>query len=78
MILYARHVRLGALQVSAVIDEASLCLQPVLSTALQTAMMQTYGNIWREIVLIKPPWSVRDALQCFKKYVTKFLIRCFA
>ncbi|XP_047231657.1 transcriptional protein SWT1 isoform X2 [Girardinichthys multiradiatus] len=44
------------------------CLRDVLSEVLETEMKAAYDDLWLEIVYIKPPWSLQDVLQCFKKH----------
>ncbi|XP_054913333.1 transcriptional protein SWT1 isoform X2 [Poeciliopsis prolifica] len=43
-------------------------LRDVLSEVLETEMKAAYDELWQEIVYIKPPWSLQDVLQCFKKH----------
>ncbi|MFT7809065.1 transcriptional protein SWT1, partial [Arapaima gigas] len=43
-------------------------LQEALSHVLTTEMQHAYGELWQEIVLVKPPWTLSDLLQCFKKH----------
>ncbi|XP_030583742.1 transcriptional protein SWT1 isoform X2 [Archocentrus centrarchus] len=44
------------------------CLQEVLSDVLQVEMKAAYDDLWLEIVYLKPPWTLRDVLQCLKKH----------
>ncbi|KAM4575034.1 transcriptional protein SWT1 [Fundulus diaphanus] len=48
--------------------ELEECLRDVLSEVLETEMKAAYDDLWLEIVYIKPPWSLQDILQCFKKH----------
>ncbi|XP_043985920.1 transcriptional protein SWT1 isoform X2 [Gambusia affinis] len=43
-------------------------LRDVLSEVLETEMKAAYDELWQEIVFKKPPWSLQDVLQCFKKH----------
>lgn len=62
---------------SIVVDEQELseyvsllesCLQAVLSEVLTEEMKAAYGDLWTEIVYVKPPWSLEGLLKCFKKH----------
>ncbi|XP_067273859.1 transcriptional protein SWT1 [Pseudorasbora parva] len=44
------------------------CLQGVLSEVLEEEMKAAYGDLWTEIVYMKPPWSLDELLKCFKKH----------
>ncbi|XP_020789029.2 transcriptional protein SWT1 [Boleophthalmus pectinirostris] len=44
------------------------CLQEALSNVLEAEMKAAFGDLWQEIVLIKPPWSLDDILNCLKKH----------
>lgn len=43
-------------------------LKDALSSVLETEMKAAYDDIWMEIVLRKPPWTLSDVLECFKKH----------
>ncbi|XP_030626729.1 transcriptional protein SWT1 [Chanos chanos] len=56
-------------------SELSVCmsvlestLQGALSVVLEEEMKAAYGELWDEIVYLKPPWSLSDLLQCFRKH----------
>ncbi|KAJ7986248.1 hypothetical protein DPEC_G00337980 [Dallia pectoralis] len=44
------------------------CLKDVLSQVLEVEMKAVYEDLWTEIVYLKPPWTLDDLLQCFKKH----------
>ncbi|TRZ02410.1 hypothetical protein DNTS_034466 [Danionella cerebrum] len=44
------------------------CLQRVLSVVLEEEMKEVYGDLWTEIVYVKPPWTLEGVLKCFKKH----------
>ncbi|XP_051581304.1 transcriptional protein SWT1-like isoform X2 [Myxocyprinus asiaticus] len=44
------------------------CLQGALSEVLEEEMKAAFGDLWLEIVYVKPPWSLDGILQCFKKH----------
>ncbi|XP_017276073.1 transcriptional protein SWT1 [Kryptolebias marmoratus] len=48
--------------------ELEECLREVLSDVLEVEMKAAFEDLWLEIVYIKPPWTLRDLLQCFKKH----------
>ncbi|XP_048831940.1 transcriptional protein SWT1 isoform X2 [Brienomyrus brachyistius] len=43
-------------------------LQEVLSKVLMKEMKVAYGDLWEEIVFVKPPWTLCDLLRCFTKH----------
>ncbi|KAI4879876.1 hypothetical protein NFI96_013196 [Prochilodus magdalenae] len=43
-------------------------LQSVLSEVLEEEMKAAYGELWTEIVYLKPPWTLEAVLQCFRKH----------
>nr|XP_020458422.1 transcriptional protein SWT1 [Monopterus albus] len=56
------------LNLSRCISELENCLQEVLSDVLEVEMKAAYGDLWLEIVYVKPPWTLQDVLQCLKKH----------
>lgn len=53
---------------SSLLCEFESCLQGALSDVLEAEMKAGFEDMWLEIVFIKPPWSLHDVLQCFKKH----------
>lgn len=53
---------------SSLVCEFENCLQEALSDVLKAEMKAAYEDLWLEIVYVKPPWSLSDVLQCFKKH----------
>uniref|UniRef100_A0A8B9SN02 Transcriptional protein SWT1 n=2 Tax=Anas TaxID=8835 RepID=A0A8B9SN02_ANAPL len=43
-------------------------LGEALSCILETEMKIAFGNLWMEILYLKPPWTLANLLQCFKKH----------
>ncbi|KAK3506809.1 hypothetical protein QTP70_028374 [Hemibagrus guttatus] len=43
-------------------------LQSALSAILEEEMKAAFGELWLEIVYVKPPWSLDALLQCFRKH----------
>ncbi|XP_017651388.1 transcriptional protein SWT1 isoform X2 [Nannospalax galili] len=43
-------------------------LGTALSTILETEMKIAFGNLWMEVLYLKPPWTLIHLLQCFKKH----------
>ncbi|XP_022099195.1 transcriptional protein SWT1-like [Acanthaster planci] len=39
-----------------------------LTTVMETEMKEAYDELWMEIVIVKPPWSFQDLVQCFEKH----------
>ncbi|XP_054458761.1 transcriptional protein SWT1 [Anoplopoma fimbria] len=50
------------------VSELEDCLRDVLSDVLEVEMKAAYEDLWLEIVYIKPPWTLKDVLQCLKKH----------
>ncbi|XP_044218487.1 transcriptional protein SWT1 [Thunnus albacares] len=50
------------------VSELEDCLQEVLSEVLEVEMKAAYEDLWQEIVYLKPPWTLKDILQCLKKH----------
>ncbi|KAL1022829.1 hypothetical protein UPYG_G00032910 [Umbra pygmaea] len=56
-------------------QELSICvsllediLKDVLSQVMEVEMKDAFEELWTEIIYVKPPWSLRDVLLCFKKH----------
>ncbi|XP_052790045.1 uncharacterized protein LOC128224278 isoform X1 [Mya arenaria] len=45
-----------------------MALNQVMGHILEFEMNEAYGDIWHSIVLRKPPWSLKDILECWKKH----------
>ncbi|XP_072198767.1 transcriptional protein SWT1 isoform X2 [Excalfactoria chinensis] len=43
-------------------------LGEALSCILETEMKIAFGNLWMEILYLKPPWTLANLLQCYKKH----------
>ncbi|KAM6261875.1 transcriptional protein SWT1 isoform 2-T6 [Porphyrio hochstetteri] len=43
-------------------------LGEALSCILETEMETAFGNLWMEIVYLKPPWTVANLLKCYRKH----------
>ncbi|XP_067997417.1 transcriptional protein SWT1 isoform X3 [Melanerpes formicivorus] len=43
-------------------------LGEALSCILETEMKIAYGNLWMEILYLKPPWTLVNLLKCYKKH----------
>ncbi|NXD08548.1 SWT1 protein, partial [Nothocercus nigrocapillus] len=43
-------------------------LGEALSCILETEMKIAFGNLWMEILYLKPPWTLASLLQCYKKH----------
>ncbi|KAM4548424.1 transcriptional protein SWT1 isoform 2-T2 [Odontesthes bonariensis] len=55
-------------KLSRCLSELEDCLLEVLSDVLEVEMKAAYEDLWLEIVIIKPPWTLQDVLQCLKKH----------
>ncbi|XP_026884186.2 transcriptional protein SWT1 [Electrophorus electricus] len=65
----------NGLQAPGVEGELSVCvsalessLQGALSAVLVEEMKGAFGDLWTEIVYLKPPWTLQAVLQCFRKH----------
>nr|XP_015826441.2 transcriptional protein SWT1 [Nothobranchius furzeri] len=57
------------LELSRCLFELEECLREVLSDVLEVEMKAAFGDIWKDIILIKPPWTtLQGVLQCFDKH----------
>ncbi|NXW48640.1 SWT1 protein, partial [Nyctiprogne leucopyga] len=43
-------------------------LGEALSCILETEMKIAFGNLWMEILYLKPPWTLASLLKCYKKH----------
>ncbi|XP_062857209.1 transcriptional protein SWT1 isoform X2 [Trichomycterus rosablanca] len=43
-------------------------LRSSLAAVLEEEMKAAFGELWTEIVYVKPPWTLEGLLQCFKKH----------
>ncbi|XP_009461812.1 PREDICTED: transcriptional protein SWT1 [Nipponia nippon] len=43
-------------------------LGEALSCILETEMKIAFGNLWMEILYLKPPWTLGNLLKCYKKH----------
>ncbi|XP_027755643.1 transcriptional protein SWT1 isoform X2 [Empidonax traillii] len=43
-------------------------LGEALSCILETEMKLAFGNLWMEILYLKPPWTLVNLLKCYKKH----------
>ncbi|KAK2884070.1 hypothetical protein Q8A67_017707 [Cirrhinus molitorella] len=55
-------------QLSECVSLLESCLQRALSEVLEEEMKAAYGELWTEIVYVKPPWNLEGLLRCFKKH----------
>ncbi|XP_052391471.1 transcriptional protein SWT1 isoform X1 [Carassius gibelio] len=71
-------------QLSECVSLLESCLQGALSEVLEEEMKAAYGELWTEIVYVKPPWNLEGLLKCFKKHwiavfgsiIKRSLLRC--
>ncbi|KAA0708483.1 Transcriptional protein SWT1 [Triplophysa tibetana] len=55
-------------QLSDCVSILESCLQGALSEVLEEEMKAAFGELWTEIVYVKPPWNLDGVLKCFKKH----------
>ncbi|XP_069497461.1 transcriptional protein SWT1 isoform X2 [Ambystoma mexicanum] len=51
-----------------VVSDLEKCLGLALSKILETEMKIAFEDLWVEVLFLKPPWTLSDLLQCFKKH----------
>ncbi|XP_069120205.1 uncharacterized protein [Argopecten irradians] len=51
-----------------ILCKAKLLIKNSLSIVLEREMKVAYNDLWLEIVFRKPPWTLEDILDCFKKH----------
>ncbi|XP_051003507.1 transcriptional protein SWT1 isoform X2 [Acomys russatus] len=51
-----------------IICDLEKSLGTALSSILETEMKIAFGDLWMEVLYLKPPWTLINLLQCFKKH----------
>ncbi|XP_037681091.1 transcriptional protein SWT1 isoform X2 [Choloepus didactylus] len=51
-----------------IMSDLEKSLGTALSSILETEMKIAFGNLWMEVLYLKPPWTLIHLLQCFKKH----------
>lgn len=51
-----------------IISDLEKSLGTALSSILETEMKIAFGNLWMEMLYLKPPWTLMHLLQCFRKH----------
>ncbi|XP_042707209.2 transcriptional protein SWT1 isoform X2 [Chrysemys picta bellii] len=51
-----------------IVPDLEKSLGEALSSILETEMKIAFGNLWMEVLYLKPPWTLASLLQCFKKH----------
>nr|XP_014344642.1 PREDICTED: transcriptional protein SWT1 isoform X2 [Latimeria chalumnae] len=57
-----------SLDIPSILSDLELALGKALSAILETEMKIAFDELWMEMLYMKPPWSLADILQCFKKH----------
>ncbi|XP_065124297.1 transcriptional protein SWT1 isoform X2 [Paramisgurnus dabryanus] len=63
-----KHEAVEERQLSECVSVLESCLLGALSEVLEVEMKAAFGDLWTEIVYVKPPWSLEGILKCFKKH----------
>nr|XP_055042100.1 transcriptional protein SWT1 isoform X1 [Misgurnus anguillicaudatus]XP_055042101.1 transcriptional protein SWT1 isoform X1 [Misgurnus anguillicaudatus] len=63
-----KHEAVEERQLSECVSVLESCLLGALSEVLEVEMKAAFGDLWTEIVYVKPPWSLDGILKCFKKH----------
>ncbi|XP_075792873.1 transcriptional protein SWT1 isoform X2 [Pelodiscus sinensis] len=56
------------LPLPSIVPDLEKSLGEALSSILETEMKIAFGNLWMEVLYLKPPWTLASLLQCFKKH----------
>ncbi|XP_070240898.1 transcriptional protein SWT1 isoform X5 [Bos mutus] len=51
-----------------IVSDLEISLGTALSSILETEMKIAFGNLWMEMLYVKPPWTLIHLLQCFRKH----------
>ncbi|XP_061239461.1 transcriptional protein SWT1 isoform X7 [Bos javanicus] len=51
-----------------IVSDLERSLGTALSSILETEMKIAFGNLWMEMLYVKPPWTLIHLLQCFRKH----------
>ncbi|XP_039737174.1 transcriptional protein SWT1 isoform X3 [Pteropus medius] len=51
-----------------IVSDLEKSLGTALSSILETEMKLAFGNLWVEMLYLKPPWTLMHLLQCFRKH----------
>nr|XP_030728905.1 transcriptional protein SWT1 isoform X4 [Globicephala melas] len=51
-----------------IVSDLEKSLGTALSSILETEMKIAFGNLWMEVLYLKPPWTLIHLLQCFRKH----------
>ncbi|KFP75470.1 Transcriptional protein SWT1, partial [Acanthisitta chloris] len=51
-----------------VLPDLEKSLGEALSCILETEMKLAFGNLWMEILYLKPPWTLANLLKCYQKH----------
>ncbi|XP_064188186.1 transcriptional protein SWT1 isoform X7 [Anguilla rostrata] len=57
-----------AREVSTSVSALEDALQGALSLILESEMKAAFDDLWLEVVCVKPPWTLSDLVQCFRKH----------
>ncbi|XP_062961415.1 transcriptional protein SWT1 [Cynocephalus volans] len=57
-----------SIPLDSVISDLEKSLGTALSSILETEMKMAFGNLWMEMLYLKPPWTLIHLLQCFRKH----------
>nr|XP_020757578.1 transcriptional protein SWT1 [Odocoileus virginianus texanus] len=51
-----------------IVSDLERSLGTALSSILETEMKIAFGNLWMEMLYLKPPWTLIHLLQCFRRH----------
>ncbi|XP_016080102.1 PREDICTED: transcriptional protein SWT1 isoform X2 [Miniopterus natalensis] len=51
-----------------IVSDLEKSLGTALSSILETEMKIAFGNLWMEMLYLKPPWTLMHLMQCFRKH----------
>ncbi|KAM8816395.1 transcriptional protein SWT1 isoform 2-T2 [Rhynchonycteris naso] len=56
------------IQLESIVSDLEKSLGTALSSILETEMKIAFGNLWMEMLYLKPPWTLMHLIQCFRKH----------
>ncbi|XP_032082258.1 transcriptional protein SWT1 isoform X1 [Thamnophis elegans] len=65
---YPKKTEKSSNHLSEIIFDVEKSLGDVLSSILETELKIAFGDLWIEVVYHKPPWTLANVLECYKKH----------
>lgn len=55
-------------EIENIVSEVQCITKDILSSIIESEMKDIFGDLWMRIVIVKPPWSLLDALKCIERH----------